>query len=53
MSTEAPFLRVEGLAKRFPGAAEPVFDSVNFGIDVEYMVATAVLVAAIVRRRDH
>jgi nitrate/nitrite transport system ATP-binding protein len=26
------FLRIEGLAKRFPGATEPVFDSVNFGI---------------------
>ena len=27
------FLRVEGLSKTFPGAAEPVFDSVNFGIE--------------------
>jgi nitrate/nitrite transport system ATP-binding protein len=27
-----PFLRVEGLAKTYPGSAEPVFDSVNFGI---------------------
>ena len=26
------FLRVEGLAKTYPGATEPVFDSVNFGI---------------------
>jgi nitrate/nitrite transport system ATP-binding protein len=33
MSTENPFLRVEGLAKRYPGATEPVFDSVNFGIE--------------------
>ena len=32
MSTEAPFLRVEGLAKTYPGSSEPVFDSVNFGI---------------------
>jgi nitrate/nitrite transport system ATP-binding protein len=30
MSTD--FLRVEGLAKTYPGAAEPVFDGVNFGI---------------------
>jgi nitrate/nitrite transport system ATP-binding protein len=33
---EAPFLRVEGLSKRYPSvdgqAGEPVFDSVNFGI---------------------
>jgi nitrate/nitrite transport system ATP-binding protein len=28
-----PFLSVEGLAKTYPGAAEPVFDSVNFGIE--------------------
>jgi nitrate/nitrite transport system ATP-binding protein len=27
-----PFLRVEGLAKTYPGSTEPVFDSVNFGI---------------------
>ncbi|MDB5775371.1 MAG: nitrate/sulfonate/bicarbonate transporter ATP-binding protein [Herbaspirillum sp.] len=27
-----PFLRVEGLGKTYPGAAEPVFDKVNFGI---------------------
>jgi len=40
MSTEArstetrstEFLKIEGLAKTYPGAAEPVFDSVNFGI---------------------
>jgi nitrate/nitrite transport system ATP-binding protein len=32
MSTEPPFLQVENLAKRYPGAAEPVFDGVNFGI---------------------
>ncbi len=30
MSTD--FLKVEGLAKTYPGAAEPVFDEVNFGI---------------------
>ncbi len=30
MSTE--FLQVEGLAKTYPGAAEPVFDEVNFSI---------------------
>jgi nitrate/nitrite transport system ATP-binding protein len=33
---DAPFLRVEGLSKRYPStdgkAGEPVFDSVNFGI---------------------
>ncbi len=37
MSTEATagarFLRVEGLGKTYPGATEPVFDSVNFGIE--------------------
>ena len=32
MSTESAFLRVEGLAKTYPGSSEPVFDSVNFGI---------------------
>ncbi|MBC7994941.1 MAG: ABC transporter ATP-binding protein [Rhizobacter sp.] len=32
MSTK-PFLQVEGLAKTYPGSAEPVFDSVNFGIE--------------------
>lgn len=31
MSTE--FLKVEQLAKTYPGAAEPVFEGVNFGID--------------------
>ncbi|HUG25178.1 ABC transporter ATP-binding protein [Piscinibacter sp.] len=31
MSSEA-FLKVEGLAKTYPGSAEPVFDGVNFGI---------------------
>ena len=31
MSTDS-FLKVEGLGRTFPGAAEPVFDSVNFGI---------------------
>ena len=30
MSTD--FLKVEGLAKTYPGATEPVFDHVNFGI---------------------
>jgi nitrate/nitrite transport system ATP-binding protein len=30
MSTE--FLKVEQLAKTYPGAAEPVFDGVNFGV---------------------
>jgi nitrate/nitrite transport system ATP-binding protein len=33
MSTERAFLRVEGLEKTYPGSAEPVFDSVNFGIE--------------------
>ena len=33
MSTEAnDYLRIEGLAKTYPGAAEAVFDSVNFGM---------------------
>jgi nitrate/nitrite transport system ATP-binding protein len=27
-----PYLQVQGLAKTYPGAAEPVFDGVNFGI---------------------
>lgn len=31
MSSEA-FLKVEGLAKTYPGAGEPVFDGLNFGI---------------------
>jgi nitrate/nitrite transport system ATP-binding protein len=30
--TSTDFLKVEGLAKVYPGAAEPVFDGVNFGI---------------------
>ena len=34
MSTETrEYLRVEGLAKTYPGASEPVFDSVNFGVE--------------------
>jgi nitrate/nitrite transport system ATP-binding protein len=34
MSTDEgrAFLQIEGLAKTFPGAAEPVFDSVNFAV---------------------
>ena len=28
-----PFLRIEGLAKTYPGGTEPVFDAVNFGIE--------------------
>lgn len=32
MSTDRPFLQVEQLGKRFPGAAEPVFEGVNFSI---------------------
>ena len=32
MSTDRPFLRVEGLSKTYPGSPEPVFDSVNFDI---------------------
>ena len=28
-----PFLQIEGLAKTYPGSSEPVFDSVNFGIE--------------------
>ena len=32
MRTDDVFLTVEGLAKTYPGAAEPVFDSVNFGM---------------------
>ena len=32
MSTERPFLEVRGLARRFAGADEPVFDGVNFDI---------------------
>ena len=30
---DRPFLEVEGLAKTFPGAPEPVFDAVNFSIE--------------------
>jgi nitrate/nitrite transport system ATP-binding protein len=37
MPTDTPFLKVEGLAKTYPGPdgrnAEPVFDSVNFDIE--------------------
>jgi len=32
MSSDAPFLRVEGLAKTYPGSTEPVFDNVNFRV---------------------
>ena len=33
MSTErAPFVKVEALAKRYPGTTEPVFDQVNFTV---------------------
>ena len=32
MSTERPFLQVEQLGKTYPGAAEAVFEGVNFGI---------------------
>jgi len=32
MSTERPLLEVRNLAKRFAGAAEPVFDGVNFNL---------------------
>ncbi len=32
MSSDAPFLQVEGLSKTYAGSTEPVFDSVNFGI---------------------
>ena len=32
MPTDRAFLTVEGLGKTYPGAAEPVFDSVNFNI---------------------
>jgi nitrate/nitrite transport system ATP-binding protein len=30
---DRPFLQVESLAKTYPGAAEPVFEGVNFGIE--------------------
>jgi nitrate/nitrite transport system ATP-binding protein len=33
MSTDNLFLRVENLAKSYPGSSEPVFDAVNFGIE--------------------
>jgi len=34
MSSESrPFLQVEGLAKRYPGAGEPVFEGVNFTVE--------------------
>ena len=32
MRTDDVFLTVEGLAKTYPGAAEPVFDGINFGM---------------------
>ncbi|KNZ33089.1 MAG: nitrate ABC transporter ATPase [Methylibium sp. NZG] len=32
-SSHKPFLQVEGLAKTYAGTTEPVFDSVNFGIE--------------------
>jgi len=32
MRNDRPFLEVAGLAKRFPDAAEPVFDGVNFSV---------------------
>ena len=28
-----PFLQIEDLAKTYPGSSEPVFDSINFGIE--------------------
>ena len=31
-STMRPFLQIEGLAKTYPGATEPVFDQVNFTV---------------------
>ena len=36
MSTEtsgAPFLQIEGLTKTYPGASEPVFEGIHFGLD--------------------
>ena len=42
MSTE--FLKVEQLAKSYPGAAEPVFEGVNFGIAWLVIVAAEMLV---------
>ena len=35
MSTNDLFLQVQGLAKSYPGSAEPVFDEVNFGIAMQ------------------
>ncbi|MDT7523962.1 ABC transporter ATP-binding protein [Rhodoferax sp. TBRC 17198] len=32
MTTPRPFLQIEGLAKSYPGATEPVFDQVNFTV---------------------
>ena len=32
MRTDDVFLTVEGLAKTYPGAAQPVFDGINFGM---------------------
>jgi nitrate/nitrite transport system ATP-binding protein len=32
-SDRKPFLQIEGLAKTYPGSSEPVFDSINFGIE--------------------
>ena len=32
VASERPFLQVQGLAKAYPGNAEPVFDHVNFNI---------------------
>jgi nitrate/nitrite transport system ATP-binding protein len=31
--SDKPFLQVDNLAKTYPGASEPVFDQVNFGIN--------------------
>jgi nitrate/nitrite transport system ATP-binding protein len=32
LAAERPFLQIQGLAKTYPGTAEPVFDQVNFNI---------------------
>ena len=32
-TNDRPFLQVEGLAKTYAGTTEPVFDSINFGIE--------------------
>ncbi|MDZ7938209.1 MAG: ABC transporter ATP-binding protein [Rhodoferax sp.] len=32
VTTTRPFLQIEGLAKTYPGATEPVFDKVNFTV---------------------